>query len=53
MRIGFITQWFPPETGTNVASAMAKGLAARGHHVDVLTGFPNYPSGRLDPTLPA
>lgn len=52
MRIGFITQWFPPETGTTAAWAIAVGLAARGHHVDVLTGHPNYPSGKLDPAYP-
>jgi glycosyltransferase involved in cell wall biosynthesis len=27
----------------------AKALAARGHEVEVLTGFPNYPSGKLYP----
>ncbi|MFC7486541.1 glycosyltransferase family 4 protein [Knoellia sp. CPCC 206453] len=47
MRIGFITQWFPPEPGTHVAAGIATGLAERGHQVDVVTGFPNYPSGRL------
>lgn len=49
MRIGFITQWFPPEAGTIVASAIADGLAERGHQVDVLTGFPNYPTGVIAP----
>ncbi len=47
MRIGFITQWFPPEPGTHVAAGIATGLADRGHEVDVVTGFPNYPTGRL------
>lgn len=51
MRIGFVTQWFPPEPGI-VASAIADGLASRGHDVHVLTGFPNYPSGRLQPGYP-
>ena len=53
MRIGFITQWFPPEQGTFVASAIADGLASRGHHVDVVTGFPNYPTGKAPSRLPA
>lgn len=47
MRIGFVTQWFPPEPGTDVAARIANGLAARGHQVDVVTGFPNYPTGQL------
>jgi glycosyltransferase involved in cell wall biosynthesis len=52
VRIGFVTQWFPPEPGTVVASAVADGLAARGHEVHVLTGFPNYPTGRLQDGYP-
>jgi colanic acid biosynthesis glycosyl transferase WcaI len=52
MRIAFVTQWFPPEPGTVVAAAIADGLAARGHRVDVLTGFPNYPTGRLHEGYP-
>ena len=52
MRIAFVTQWFPPEPGTVVASAIADGLAVRGHVVDVVTGFPNYPTGELQPGYP-
>lgn len=52
MRIGFVTQWFPPEPGTLVASAIADGLAERGHYVDVLTGFPNYPTGKFHADYP-
>jgi len=52
VRIGYITQWFPPEPGTVVASAIATGLVNLGHEVDVLTGFPNYPTGRLMPGYP-
>lgn len=52
MRIGFVTQWFPPEPGTLVAAAIADGLAGRGHQVDVLTGFPNYPTGTLQEGYP-
>lgn len=47
MRIGFVTQWFPPEPGTVVPSAIAEGLHGAGHQVEVLTGFPNYPTGRV------
>ncbi len=52
MRIGFVTQWFPPEPGILVASAIADGLAERGHCVDVLTGFPNYPTGKFHADYP-
>lgn len=49
MRVGFVTEWFPPESAGGVAAAMADALAERGHQIDVVTGFPNYPSGRLAP----
>lgn len=52
MRIAFVTQWFPPERGTLVAAAIADGLAERGHDVDVVTGFPNYPTGKVYPDYP-
>lgn len=52
MKIAFVTQWFPPEPGTFVAAAIADGLAERGHEVHVLTGFPNYPSGKLQAGYP-
>lgn len=52
MRIAFVTQWFPPERGTLVAGAIADGLAGRGHDVHVVTGFPNYPTGKLYPGFP-
>lgn len=48
MRILYITQWFQPEPafkGIDFAAA----LAAAGHEVEVATGFPNYPGGRLYP----
>lgn len=48
MRVGFVTQWFPPEPA-GIPAGIADGLAARGHDVDVVTGFPNYPTGRLTP----
>lgn len=49
MRIGFISQWFPPELGSSIPESIAVGLAGRGHEVHVLTAFPNYPTGRLYP----
>lgn len=47
MRVAVVTQWFPPEPGTLAAAAIVDGLAGRGHQVDVVTGFPNYPTGTL------
>jgi colanic acid biosynthesis glycosyl transferase WcaI len=46
MRILGISQWWMPEPAELVTSLL-EALAARGHHLDVLTGFPNYPQGRL------
>jgi lipopolysaccharide/colanic/teichoic acid biosynthesis glycosyltransferase len=47
MRVLFITQYYPPETGAAPARAyhFARGLARRGHDVTVVTGMPNHPSG--------
>lgn len=47
MRIGFITQWYPPEQGAGLSASIAEGLANLGHTVDVLTGYPNYPTGKV------
>ena len=52
MKIGFVTQWFPPEPGAVVASAITTGLVDLGHEVEVLTGFPNYPTGKVMPGYP-
>ena len=50
MRIGLLTQWYDPEPGpARLPGVLARGLAARGHQVSVLTGFPNYPTGELPP----
>jgi glycosyltransferase involved in cell wall biosynthesis len=48
MRILLLTQWFEPEP-TFKGLAFARELAARGHDVEVLTGFPNYPGGDVYP----
>ena len=46
MKILFITQWFQPESFLK-GLPFAKELVKRGHTVEVLTGFPNYPGGKL------
>jgi len=48
MRILFVTQWFQPEP-TFKGLAFAKALQALGHEVEVVTGFPNYPGGKVYP----
>lgn len=48
MRILMITQWFDPEP-TFKGLLFAKALQSRGHEVTVVTGFPNYPEGRIYP----
>lgn len=49
MRIIFLTQYFPPETGApqNRLFAMAKALQDHGAQVTVLTAMPNYPDMRI------
>lgn len=46
MRILFLTQFFQPEPMFK-GLPLAKALRDRGHEVEVLTGFPNYPGGRV------
>lgn len=48
MRILLISQWFDPEP-TFKGLTFARELVRRGHEVEVLTGFPNYPGGKLYP----
>ena len=48
MRILFLTQWFQPEPSFK-GMPFVKALQNRGHDVEVLTGFPNYPGGKLYP----
>jgi len=48
MKIVVLSQWYPPEP-QSVVSELAETLAADGHDVTVLTGFPNFPSGKLYP----
>lgn len=50
MRIGLLTQWYAPEPGpAALPSGLGAGLAERGHDVQVVTGFPNYPTGVIAP----
>ncbi len=46
MRILILTQWFQPEPNFK-GLPLAKALRKMGHDVEVLTGFPNYPGGKL------
>jgi lipopolysaccharide/colanic/teichoic acid biosynthesis glycosyltransferase/glycosyltransferase involved in cell wall biosynthesis len=48
MRILMLTQWFEPERTTR-GLMLARALVERGHHVEVLTGVPNYPGGAVFP----
>jgi len=46
MRILFLTQWFQPEPFFK-GLPFVKALQEKGHKVNVLTGFPNYPGGKV------
>ncbi len=49
MRILLLSQWFDPEPAFK-GLVFAKALQrAAGHDVEVITGFPNYPGGKLYP----
>lgn len=45
-RILLLTQWFDPEP-TFKGLVFARELVAQGFEVEVITGFPNYPGGKL------
>ncbi len=47
MRILIVSQYFWPEAFR--INDLATGLKKQGHEVSVLTGFPNYPRGKLFP----
>jgi glycosyltransferase involved in cell wall biosynthesis len=49
VRILFLTQYYPPETGAaqNRLRDLAQRLAAYGHHISVMTALPSYPHGRI------
>ena len=49
VRILYLTQWFEPEPNIIKGLRFVRALQDAGHQVEVVTGFPNYPSGRLHP----
>ena len=51
MRFLILTQYFPPEIGGAQTRLrfLAAELARRGHEVEIVTSFPNYPKGELFP----
>ncbi|MGE5723444.1 MAG: glycosyltransferase family 4 protein [Sphingomonadales bacterium] len=49
MRIVYLTQWFEPEPNIVKGISFVHALEAAGHRVTVVTGFPNYPTGKLYP----
>lgn len=48
MKVLIVSQYYPPEA-VPLPADLAHGLAARGHSVRVLTGYPNYPGGSIFP----
>ncbi|CAJ0696891.1 glycosyltransferase family 4 protein [Ralstonia holmesii] len=48
VRVLLLTQWFDPEP-TFKGIVFARELVRQGFEVEVLTGFPNYPGGKLYP----
>jgi glycosyltransferase involved in cell wall biosynthesis len=46
VKVLVLTQWYPPEPVV-LLQELAQTLQGFGHQVTVLTGFPNYPSGRI------
>ena len=48
MRVLLLTQWFDPEP-TFKGLVFARELVRQGFDVEVVTGFPNYPGGKIYP----
>ena len=50
MRILYLSQYFPPEAGATQSRAfeMARNWVRMGHHLTMITEFPNHPSGIMD-----
>lgn len=47
MRVGIVTQYYPPDPPAWIPGGLARELARRGHEVRVLTTFPHYETGSL------
>ncbi|MFI8592689.1 glycosyltransferase family 4 protein [Dietzia maris] len=48
MKVGMLSHWFDPEGGAAAGpGTIARALLQRGHQVDVVTGYPIYPAGRV------
>lgn len=49
-RIAMFSHWYDPEGGSAAGpGTIARALRDRGHDVHVVTGFPQYPAGRVFP----
>ena len=48
MRVLVLSQYYPPEPDPKI-HALGRDLQTRGHRVRVITGYPNYPQGRIYP----
>jgi len=46
MRLLILSQWYYPEPA-HLVHELAQSMDERGHCVEILTGFPNYPAGKL------
>lgn len=46
MRVLYLSQWFEPEPVLKGAG-FVRGLSERGFELEVVTGFPNYPAGKI------
>ncbi|MFN4327821.1 MAG: glycosyltransferase family 4 protein [Limnobacter sp.] len=48
-RVLILSQWFPPEHAPigYMLKELAEHLAGQGFHLEVVTGFPNHPTGRV------
>lgn len=43
----YLTQWFDPEPNIIKGPDFVRSLISAGHHTTVVTGFPNYPTGKI------
>lgn len=48
MQVLTLSQWYIPEPDVKI-HLLGKDLVERGHQVTAITGFPNYPQGRIYP----